>query len=368
MSLAEIMGRIRLALISAAMLWLPHHQQSLENSTKGKSPSTAHSQLAVVEIIKIPSEPADGFNAAEPLRCDVDGNFYLRVQLDVEPAIRKFNAAGIQKALFRPSLISELNVRFTSYFSVREGGEVDQLVFPSKSEDSYVVTFKSDGTYKSKAKLQPGFNFRPFQLATFPSGQWLVAGLRNDENPTVHVKWPFTGIFSEDGTLLKEVMLSDDKQIHKRAAGGDPAVVPKGRHYGNTTIELGAAAAARDGNIYVMRRFSQAIIYAISASGDVVRRFSVDPGNHDFHPVSMQVAGDRIAVLFFKSRADNVALPEDLILKVVDLEGHSTATYDQIGKAGVGIAFICYVPAREEFTFVITTKDKFLGFVIAKPR
>jgi hypothetical protein len=363
------MSRPFLALVTAVMLCIPCLSQSPEKpSTKSKSSSKQHSQLAVVETIKIPSEPAEAFTAEEPLRCDVDGNFYLRVQVNLEPAIRRFNGEGIQEVLFRPSSISDLNVDFASYFSVRGDGEIDQLVFPSKSEDSYVVTFKSDGTYKSKAKLQLGFSFRPYQLATFPSGEWLVTGVRHDDDPKVHVKWPFTGIFSEDGTLLKQVVLKDDEQIHKMAAAGDPAVVPQGHHYGNTAIELGAAAAAEDGNVYVLRRLSAAIIYAISPSGEVVRRFRIDPANVDFHPLSMQVAGNRIAVLFFKSHAEDVISAEDVILKVVDLEGHERATYDNVGKSEMGIAFVCYAPLQEQFTFLTTTKDNFLGLAVAAPR
>jgi hypothetical protein len=363
------MSRLLLALITAVMFSFPCLSQSSEKPLKNsKSSRGQHLQLTAVETIKIASEPAEGFTTAEPLRCDVDGNLYLRVQVDVEPAIRRFNAEGRQEALFRPSLISDLNVDFATYFSVRQDGEIDQLVFPSRSEDRYVVTFKSDGTYKSKAKLQPGFSFRPYMLATFPSGEWLVTGVRNDDDPNVHVKWPFTGIFSQDGTLLKLVVLQGDEKIHKMAAASDPAVVPEGRHYGNTTIEMGAAAAAGDGNVYVMRRLSPAIVYAISPSGEVVRRFRVDPGNSDFHPASMQIAGNRMAVLFFKSHSQDVILPEDVILKVVDLEGHELVTYDHVGKSQMGIALVCYSPVREKFTFLTTTTDNFLGFSIAEPR
>ena len=358
-----------LAALIAVMLWIhcPSQAQGKPRAKTQTSPKQ-YSQLAVVETIKIPSEPAEAFIAEEPQRCDADGNFYLRVQVNVEPAIRKFNAEGMQEALFRPTSISDLNVDRASYFSVREDGGIDQLVFPSKSEDSYVVTFKSDGTYKSKTRLQPGFRFRPYQLATFPSGEWLVTGVRNDDDPEVHVKWPFTGVFSEDGTLLKQVVLKDDEQIHKMAAAGDPEVVPKGHRYGNTAIEQGAAAAAENGNAYVMRRFSAATIYAISRNGEVVRRFRIDPGNVGFYPLSMQVAGNRMAVLFFKSNAQDVISPEDVILKVVDLEGHQLTTDDRVGASDMGIDLVCYSPLRERFTFLTITNDHFLGFTLAEPR
>jgi hypothetical protein len=365
------MSRFFLVALSAVILWFPCVSQFPEKpSTKSKSSSKQHSQLAVIETIKIPSERAEGFSTEEPLRCDADGNFYLRVQEVVEPAIRRINAEGVQDVLFRPSSIPDLNVEDAAYFSVREGGDIDQLVSISNSEDSYIVTFKSDGSYKSKVKLQPGFSFIPYQLATFASGEWLVTGVRYD--PEVHVKWPFTGIFSEDGTLLRQITLKDDEQIRKMAARGDPAVVLKGHNNGNREIRLGEAVAAGDGNVYVMRKLSAFTVYAISPGGDVVRQFRIDPGSLDFQPLSMQVAGNRMAVLFLNkssfsknSNSESIS-PKDVILKVVDLEGHELATYD-VGTSDMGIAFVCYA-LPDKFTFLTKTTDNFLGFSVAEPR
>lgn len=302
---------------------------------KGKSSSKPPSQLVVVDTIKIPSEPAEGFSVGQPLRCDADGNFYLRVQPEVEPTIRKFDNRGVQQVLFKPSSIPDIKVAFATYFSIDNSGEIHQLVGTSFT-DWYVVTYKSDGTYKAKTRLQLGFPFRPFQLATFPSGELLVTGVRDDDDPNVRVKLPFTGIVSGHGTLLKQVVLKDDETMRKMAAAGDPAIVPEGRRFGNTAIEGGATEAAADGNVYVMRRLSPAIVYAISPGGEVVRQFRVNPGNADFQPASMQIASNRIAILFFRSHAQGEILPEDVVVKVVDLEGHDLATYDYLGKSGLG--------------------------------
>jgi hypothetical protein len=58
--------------------------------------------------------------------------------------------------------------------------------------------------------------------------------------------------------------------------------------------------------------------------------------------------------------------PKDVILKVVDLEGHELATYD-VGTPDLGIAFVCFAPP-EKFTFLTKTPDNFLGFSVAEPR
>jgi hypothetical protein len=358
--------RLFVAVVTVIVFSFPCLSQSPRKPPpNGKSSSRQPSQLVVVETIKIPSEPAEGFSAAQPLRCDADGNFYLRVQTEVEPAIRKFDNKGIQQVLFSPSSIPDIKGAFATYFSIDTEGEIRQLVGESFT-DWYVITYKSNGTYKAKTRLQLGFRFRPFQLAAFPSGELLVSGVRYDDDPNVHVKLPFTAIVSVHGTLLKQVLLKDDETMSQVAAGG-PAIVPEGRRFGNSAIEGGAMEAAADGNVYMMRRLSPAIVHAISPGGEVVKQFRIDPGDADFQPVSMQIAGYRIAVLFFRSHARSQTLPEDVVVKVVDLEGHDLATYDHVGKSGMGIALVCYSPVRERFTF-LTTTENFLGFAAAEPR
>jgi hypothetical protein len=87
----------------------------------------------------------------------------------------------------------------------------------------------------------------------FPSGDLLVSGLRYDRDKNNHVMWPFTGIFSSDGTLLKEVTLEDDDDIRNLAASGDARVSSTTNPYGNHAVEFGQSEAADDGNIYLIR-------------------------------------------------------------------------------------------------------------------
>jgi hypothetical protein len=95
------MSRLFLAALTAVILWLPCLSQSQDKPpTKSKSSPKQHSRLVVVETIKILSEQAQSIDTEDPSRCDVDGNFYLRVQEHVEPSIRRINAEGIQEVLF----------------------------------------------------------------------------------------------------------------------------------------------------------------------------------------------------------------------------------------------------------------------------
>jgi len=49
--------------------------------------------------------------------------------------------------------------------------------------------------------------------------------------------------------------------------------------------------AGSDGNLYLMRRLSPVILYAISPAGEIIRRFTVDPGEADYMPTGLQIAG-----------------------------------------------------------------------------
>ena len=82
-------------------------------------------------------------------------------------------------------------------------------------------------------------------------------------------------------------------------------------------------------------------------------------------PVTMHIAGSRIAVLFRQEQTRKE------IIKVIDLEGHEVATYDEPvkdGRPALGMAFVCYTNNPEEFTFLTTMENDRLGLVIASPR
>ena len=176
---------------------------------------------------------------------------------------------------------------------------------------------------------------------------------------------PFTAIFRSDGTLLKELSLEDDERIHKLAADRDPKLSSLAVPNSNRAVAWGHAQPAKDGNIYIMRWLSPAVIYAVSPGGEVVRRFSIDPGSSRFMPVNMHVAGTRIAILF---RDEGT---KEQNLKVVDLNGEELASYDASGgdsTAPFGAAFACYFGKTERFSFLATDADHRILLRTVEPR
>lgn len=314
-----------------------------------------------IETIRAPSEVAEAL--AGPPNCDAEGNLYLKTTPDGINAIHKLDANGRRIALFQPRSAG-LQIDFSAYFSIAPDGDVYELVYPHEIS-RYVLVYDARGTLKSTIKLQPGFAFMPYRLAVFPSGDLFVTGMEYDKDRNNRVMWPFNGVFSNDGLLRKELVLEDDEMIHSMGASGDPRVTSAGNPSSNHAVTWGAAETGPDGNVYLMRRLSPAIFYAVSVGGKVVRRFTVDPGKEDFMPFTMHLAGDRIAVLFHEPQTG------EEIIKVVDLKGREIATYDEPvvnGEQPLGLAFVCYGHNPERFTFLETADDDRLKLLIAKPQ
>jgi len=327
---------------------------------KEASDSLPHNRLHT-ELMKINSEFAEVF--LEPLRCDADGNLYLRTDPSGVGAIHKLNGKGEQVALFEPTS-TDIKIDFPASFAIAPDGIVYQLIIAHEIT-RYVFAYNRDGSVKSQIKLQkPGLAFFPSTIAVFTNGDLLLSGLEHDKDRNNQVMWPFTGIFSPDGTLRRELTLKDDLSIHDMAASGDPKVTSPESPSGNRAVSLGAVETGADGNVYLMRRLSPAIFYAISPGGSV-RRFEVDPGQQDFLPSAMHVVGNRIAILFWQPQT------HEEILKVVDLQGREIATYDEAaekdGGHALGLAFICYTTTPERFTFLETMDDNKLGLITATP-
>ena len=336
---------------------------SSKQSDVAKNKHFAPQSLELVETITISTELASNF--AAPFRCDSDGNLYVMPSFgDGDTGIRKLNKKGELQALLRASTATDPAIEVATYFSLGPDGTVYQLGFPHMFK-RYIVAFGKDGSVKSEIGLETPFKWGPSLMMPFASGDFLVTGLKyNPEGPDLP-RLPFTGIFSSSGVLLKEISLKDDKNIADMGASGDDRVVPAGSPLANLAVENGAMESAPDGNIYLMRNLSPAIVYAISPGGAVVKRFEVKPDEGHYRPFIMHISGGRIAVLFREAQTHKQ------LVKVVDLDGHEMGTYsDEVvsGQSRLGLAFACYTDNPERLTFLGTTDDNKLQFKIAEPR
>jgi hypothetical protein len=331
---------------------------------KPKTKTDSHGQLstlAVVETTKLP-----GLDTSLLLgnpRCDADGNFYIQNDFTFQSPIHKFSLKGEKVADFLASSSSDLpnlppQLAHSGQFSVAENGELYLEIMASMTEHDLLV-FGKDGTYKSKVVIDIGAMWHIKKFAVFSSGDFLIAGEKWQKAEQNYA--PFTAIFSSRGTFLKELSLEDDAKIYKYTVDGDSAFVP---HPGNNrAVYQGAIATAADGNIYLMRWLSPAVIYAISPGGEVLRRMTVDPGDSGAMPQSMRIAGESIAIEF-KNKDTKKKL-----FKVVDLEGRARATYSWPGFEGKPLwLWLCYVQNPERFVFLDQAKDESPALRVAEPR
>ncbi len=314
--------------------------------------------LTRVGVADIPSVVTH--SVSPPFQCDSDGNIYLQEDPRV-PAIRKFNSKGQGVALFQPAPNTDKKLDRGGSFAVSPDGDLYELVFPHELS-RYVFTYKSDGTFKSAIRLNPGFPWLPAKLAVFASGQMLITGSEYDKDVTAPM-WPFTGIFNADGSLLKEVKLEDDETLHDMAAAGDARLTDPGMPY-NKAVDFSQIEMAPDGNAYLMRWTNPAIVYAISPGGGVVRRLKIEPGESRYLPRTLHIFQNRIAILF----VDRDTLEK--VMKIVDLEGHDIATYDELkanGEAMLTSAFYCYTENPTRFVFLGASNESRLQFWTVEP-
>jgi hypothetical protein len=177
-------------------------------------------------------------------------------------------------------------------------------------------------------------------------------------------RWPFTAVFASDGTLIKEVKLDDDTELHRMGELGDSRVARPELPQINMAVTHGSVESGPDGNVYLMRAISPAILYAISPTGEIVRRFTVDPGEADVVPLMpLHISGERIAVLFHN---DSVGKQ---VIKIVSLTGQDLATYDSgTGMNSPGPTLACYSGSDERFTFLQTSEEGYLTLRFFEPR
>jgi len=104
-----------------------------------------------------------------PIRCDSDGNIYVRFYHGKAPRkepIHKLNIKGEHIASYTATSDSTLSAG--NDFAVGTGGDVYQLA--SSRQGSYLVSYNKDGPIKSKFKLEPDFNAVHFEV--FGSGEF----------------------------------------------------------------------------------------------------------------------------------------------------------------------------------------------------
>jgi len=176
---------------------------------------------------------------------------------------------------------------------------------------------------KARTKLELNVFVDVLHLAVFKSGEFLVVGLTGTVDvPAPHLRTPFTAVFAASGQLVKKIYEPEDEDARKKAEGGDPKYLLCCGDSGNEFVGWNAdVVSGSDGNVYLLHGTSPPLIYAISPTGEVLRKLQIS-SPPDLIANSIKSYGGRLAIGFHWLGE----VPQSLI-KVIDVNGNSIADY-----------------------------------------
>lgn len=310
---------------------------------------------------RVSTSVAAGGSFALPTDCDEQGRLYVKLVKPgtaMEGPLLRLSAKGVLEAEFDSS--GEL----VNVYGVRPNGGA--VMSHLDGATMVVDNFGPDGKRESRIRLErPPTPFFPYQIAVFPSGEILIAGMQY--HPGYRAS---TAVYDPTGHLVKQFALDGDAEIERAVEVGD-ARYTRSLGGGNETISRSVAITGDDGFAYLMRATSPATVYVISSAGEVVRKIVVSaPTDNGLPDFWIRVAKNKLAVKFRSScdRALGFHSCEGTEYTVVDATtGKRLADYATDKDAAGTTA--CYAPDADRFfTFGLTSDRRHLEIVEAGPK
>ncbi len=282
-----------------------------------------------------------------PSKCDADGNLYIRKYAMDRPLLGpvvKIDPEGKRTALFDPAVFSQLALDRADAFSTAFDGGMYQIAQSGVVKPRiYVLHFSSDGSPASPTLLDA--DFEVYTFAAFATGNFLVSGVRRDYQNKNDRGRNFTAVFSGDGRELAQLSFEEPQGPAKtgaKASGGSP---PKDAEKAAPMLDLADAEVGSDGNLYVMRGSSPALVYVIAPSGKIMQTIKVAAPLADTVPSGFHVSGNRLAISFSNEE------DQSQTVVVADAQtGRKIASYADA--TGMGTSFACYSANDGVFTFL----------------
>jgi hypothetical protein len=316
-------------------------------------PTLAQTKVLVAKR-RVPASVAGDYpgGIAFPTTCDEQGRLYVKV-IGAGPGmvgpLFRLSSKGVVEAEF------DTSGALINRYAVRSDGGV--IMMHSDGASKFVDNFAPDGMREFSVRLErPPTPFFPSQLAVFHSGEILISGLQY--HPGYKAS---TAIYDPTGRLVKQLVLDGDAEIERAIAKDTGA---QQQEIG--VVDTSVAITGDDGLVYLMRATSPAVVYAISAAGDAIRKIAVSaPGNTGLPYFGIRVVKNRLAVQFRRNCDSNVDSCRRSIYAVVDATtGKSLAAYEADKDVAGPIA--CYSPDPDRF-FIFSTQHG-LDIVEAGPK
>jgi hypothetical protein len=325
--------------------------------------------LHTVSTMSVASEMGGAFMV--PSKCDAEGNLYIRKLAGDRPLLGpvvKIDADGKRKALFDPASFSQLALDRADAFSpAADGGMYEIAQSGILQPHIFVLHFSSDGSASTPARLDA--DFEVYTFAAFADGNFLVSGVKRDVKNKDDRGHNFTAVFSADGRELRQLTFPEPSQKPQEpakaglrsAANASQRLAPTQSGQASSlqeqtkrdaeklapTLDLADAEVGSDGNLYVMRRSSPAIVYVIAPSGEIAKTIRVSGAVLGSAPSAFHVSGNRLAIAFGKEDSESQA--QTIVVADAQTGRKITSYSDATGLDG---SFACYSANEGVFTFL----------------
>lgn len=323
----------------------------------GSNTSGSTIALHASSTMNVASEMGGAFMS--PSKCDADGNLYIRKYAVDRPMLGpvvKIDPDGKRTVLFDPATFSQLALDRADAFSPAADGGMYQIAQSGVLKPRiYVLHFSSDGSPSSPTRLDA--DFEVYTFAAFASGNFLVSGVQRDVQNKNDRGRNFTAVFSADGRELAQLSFQEPRGSAKAEAKSDAGgrqqgaekdaqkETQKDAEKSAPTLDLADAEVGSDGNLYVMRSSSPALVYVIAPSGKIMQTLKVAAPLPGAVPSAFHVSGNRLAISFGNEE------PEGQTVVVADAQtGRKIASYADL--TGLGTSFACYEANDGVFTFL----------------
>jgi hypothetical protein len=275
-------------------------------------------------------------------KCDADGNLYVRklaVDRPLLGPVVKIDPDGKRTALFDPTAFSQLALdRADAFLPASDGGLYQIAQSGILKPRIYVLHFSSDGSPSSPTLLDA--DFEVYTFAAFADGNFLVSGVKRDLQNTNDRGRNFTAVFSADGRELAQLSFEAPQESAKASAKStnDAAKATPG-------LDLAEAEVGSDGNLYVVRFSSPALVYVIGPRGKIMKTIKVSSPLPGALPSAFHLSGNRLALSFWNNENQRQTVV------VADAQtGRKIASYAD--PTGLGPSFACYSANDGVFTFL----------------
>jgi hypothetical protein len=331
-------------------------------SDRGSGTSEPTLALQISSTMNVASEMGGAFMSGT--KCDADGNLYIRKYATDRPLLGpvvKIDPHGKRVALFDPVAFSQLALDRADAFSPASDGGMYQVAQSGVLNPRiYVLHFSSDGSTSSPTLLAA--DLEVYTFAAFASGRFLVSGVERDLQNKNDRGRNFTAVFSADGRELAQLSFEESRRPQKAGAksgaGGSPPTASQAKAQTEAQnevqtdaekaapgLDLADAEVGSDGNLYVMRRSSPALVYVIAPSGKIMQTLKVGAPLPGSAPSAFHVSGNRLAISFGNEES------QSLTIVVADAQtGRKIASYSD--PTGLGTSFACYSANEGVFTFL----------------